>query len=291
MKNTISNVTILSIILVLFILVFGCLGSGGISNVPTQAPKQILANEIENTQRNANLGISNNSIGTILVEGNEQLSNVRVFATSNGGEARFALEDRSLPINRTPGEAEVSYRYPGSNGTEPWDYTAPFGQAGIYSKSFIVLNSSHVKMLGSNETIWLTPAIRQNGSEVVLFNAIYRTYIPNLETKNISILGRAYSVEYITSRQGQAFESDEKWKVAIMENKAKPWSSNSKDYYPQQVLIYLDGYFSDMKENQPVPLFRNDGSVRFEFGRLWGGTPYFEVIGTKPTNFSQGVGQ
>lgn len=238
-------------ILICLILLFGC-----VNNQSQVETKKSLSNDISSTN-------SSYAESTISVRGDDNVSVVRVNAIRSG---------------------TIGWKFP------LIDYQKPFELAGLYSDSFIELNNSQVLSLNQNETIWLTPLIK-SGNRTILFNAVYRTYIPNENTKEISILGKNYSVDYLFSRQEKAFESDDKWKVAIISNQEKIWSSNLSDQYPMQIIIYLDGYFSDLNNSEAINLFRNDNSILFRFDRIlgndptlgvYGDTPYFEVIGTKP---------
>ena len=139
MRSTLPALTIFSLLLTA-ILVFGCLGIGGTTG-PTPPAKEVLANEFKNTSANITSGTSLE----VQVEGDTNVSIAKVYVLQNGDRVRFPTRD----------------------------YESPFENLGLYSDAFIVLNNSHVKFMDNEETLWLTPMIRSDGTEQVLFNAIY----------------------------------------------------------------------------------------------------------------------
>lgn len=150
------------------------------------------------------------------------------------------------------------------------DYEDEFLFAGLHSDSFIVLNSSHISWLGDGEEIWLTPMIR-SGEQTILFNAIYSMDL-DCDDAAVPILGKLYSRAQL--EDGSRFGNDDKWKVA--------WEN--KGGCPARAIIYLDGYFYDIKSGEEIELFRNDGTVLFRFERLGDG-PVIKVKATKPVDF------
>ncbi len=145
------------------------------------------------------------------------------------------------------------------------DYEGQFQSAGLYSTAFIRLNDSQISWLDSGERIWLTLMVR-NGTGV-LFNAIYSNDAVNCSAGNVRILGRDYALSGL--RNGSSFLMDDKWKVVL----------DSKGGCPSRIVIYLDGYFYGMKDNERIPLFRNDNTVLFGFDSLESG-PVAKVIAT-----------
>ncbi len=275
-----------SIVALLLLVSFGCLGIGS-QPPPT---KEGLAFDLNNTAKVT-------APPEILVSGNSSVSVAKVMALQNGTKGwRFPLKD----------------------------YPKPFEVAGLYSDSFVVLNSSHIKMLGPNETIWLTPMIR-SGDKAVLFNAIYSKDIDTTacrkdiddtittmgqkeppQNTSILILGKQYALGDPFLVNGSSFGLDDKWRVQILIEPIRPAKVSEEQYWissymykcPRQIIIYMDGYFSDIKDGEQIPLFRNDNTILFKFDRERTGTgnsmpgagnrmpnartPYFEVIGTKP---------
>src|SRR5271157_2164040 len=101
-----------------------------------------------------------------------------------------------------------------ANSTFPMQgYPDEFIDAGLYSDSFIELNSTYMKWLGPNESIWITPMIRDGKG--VLFNAIYSNEI-SCNDSVVKILGKDYPISSLEN--GSSFGNDDKWKVVIEEN-------------------------------------------------------------------------
>lgn len=149
------------------------------------------------------------------------------------------------------------------------DYDDEFLFAGLHSDSFIRLDNTQIPWLRDGEEIWLTPMVR-TGNQAILFNAIYSIDL-DCDDAAVPILGKVYSRAQL--RDGSAFEGDDKWKVA--------WENEG---CPARAIVYLDGYFYDMKDGEEIPLFKNDGTVSFRFERLDSG-PVIKVIATEPEDF------
>lgn len=150
------------------------------------------------------------------------------------------------------------------------DHEDEFLFAGLHSDSFIRLDNTQIPWLRDGESIWLTPMIR-TGDQTVLFNAIYSIDL-DCDDAAVPILGKVYSRAQL--RDGSAFGDDDKWKIS--------WEN--EDGCPARAIIYLDGYFYDMKDGEEIPLFRNDGAVLFRFERPDSG-PVVRVIATEPADF------
>lgn len=146
------------------------------------------------------------------------------------------------------------------------DYNGQFETMGLYSSAFVMLNRTQIQWLGDGESIWLTPMI-SNGSGV-LFNAVYENDAVNCTSGQISILGKNYSLSDFG--QGTGFQGDDKWKI----------ERDPSTGCPKRVIIYLDGYFYGLKDNETIPLFRNDNTILLKFYGLEA-SAVVEVIGTK----------
>ncbi|MBI5223888.1 hypothetical protein HY990_05715 [Candidatus Micrarchaeota archaeon] len=174
-------------------------------------------------------------------------------------------------------EAAPDWRFPLS------DYPGVFDGVGIASDSFVRINRTLLKGLDPSENIWITSYIRgKSHNGTVLFNAIYSKEISDPNATSMMILGKNYSLDYLGQKSSLAFESDDKWKIKLEGNctVSEPTSSYC-GFKPTRVVIYLDGYFSDLKEGEQVNLFRNDNSVLFKFVDLKL-APAFELIYTHP---------
>ena len=147
------------------------------------------------------------------------------------------------------------------------DYEGQFESAGLYSDAFVVLNKSHIKWLDDDESIWLT-VMRGNGSGV-LFNAIYSNEKIDCSSGKIRVLGKEYALSVL--RHGSSFLRDDKWKIA----------RNPDSACPKRLVIYLDGYFEGLKDNETISLFRNDNTILMKFMDLES-EPKVDVIATKP---------
>jgi len=147
------------------------------------------------------------------------------------------------------------------------DYAGEFESAGVYSVSFIKLNRSQIPWLEKDEAIWLTPMIR-NGKGV-LFNSVYTNEVANCSAGTVKILGKSYELDKL--KRGSSFENDDKWKVAL----ERPGGC------VKRIIIYMDGYFSDLKDGDQIPLFRSDNTILIEFNSL-ASNPHVRIIATMP---------
>jgi hypothetical protein len=180
------------------------------------------------------------SEGLVSVSGDENLSVATVSASRVGKGWQFPLED----------------------------HRDEFIAFGIHSDAFIRLNSSHLKPMEEDESIWLTPMLK-DGNRTVLFNAVYSKEVGDCGRGELSILGKAYRKEALTD--GGSFELDDKWKVGLDE----------EDECLKRLVIYQDGYFYDLEEDEELSLFRNDNTILFGFRDI-GDAPKVRIVATKP---------
>ncbi|MFH1685146.1 MAG: hypothetical protein ABH983_02465 [Candidatus Micrarchaeota archaeon] len=152
------------------------------------------------------------------------------------------------------------------------EHVDEFLDVGLHSDTFLVLDNSHIKMLDENETVWLIPMIQSENS-AVLFDAVYAKEV-SCEDKTANILGKEYEISKL--KDASSFEFDDKWKIGL----------EKENDCTKRIVIYLDGYFYDLKDNEQLNLFRNDNTILFKFSNL-GDEPQIEVIGTKPTEFKK----
>ena len=146
-------------------------------------------------------------------------------------------------------------------------YDKEFERVGLYSDSFIQLNKSHISFLDEGEAVWLTPMI--DDGKGVLFNAIHSKEIEGCNASTISVLGKSYAVSAL--KNGSGFENDDKWKVAL----------DIQDDCLERVVIYMDGYFHGLENDDQVSLFRNDNTLLLQFADLES-QPQVHLIATKP---------
>lgn len=140
-------------------------------------------------------------------------------------------------------------------------YEDEFVSIGQYQDYFIKLDEEYVPSLADGESIWLYPMVVKNSSGQegenvgILFKAFHSNDV-GCNTEIINILGKTYHVENF--EDGSSFLNDDKWKVAL-------------DYEGEclkRVIIYLDGYFYDLKDGERTDLFFNDGTLTLEFHDL-----------------------
>ena len=141
-----------------------------------------------------------------------------------------------------------------------------FIEAGLHSDSFIRLNSSQLMLLDDEESVWIHPMI-ESGDKAVLFDAVYAREIDNCSVGQVKILGKEYAVQELVD--DSSFESDDKWKMVLVEEQG----------CLSRIIVYLDGYFYDLEDDDQISLFRNDNTILFRFDGI-GGQPYVEIIGT-----------
>ncbi len=154
------------------------------------------------------------------------------------------------------------------NGAFPLQlYDEEFESVGIYSDSFIQLNNSHIMFLGEGEAIWLTPMVEEGKG--VLFNAIYSNTVSACNVSRLTILEKDYDVSAL--KNGSSFENDDKWKVAL----------EKENGCLKRAIIYMDGYFYDLEDNDQISLFRNDNTLLFQFTGLES-QPQIHLVATKP---------
>ena len=245
------------------VLLFGCVGQW---NPPGEEERLELEKELNHT-------VAVPDKGLISVSGGENLSVVTIRAADTGGWWQFPLQD----------------------------YPDEFMSEELYSISFIRLDHSHIGWLGENETIWLTPMVKDGKG--VLFNAVYANEI-GCNATTVRILGKDYllsQLEYEPNagfeKEGgwvssSGFENDDKWKVWVEGKEVVPPNmtkeqqmqyvlSSYREFCPVRVVVFMDGYFSDLKDGEQISLFRNDNTVLFGFENLESG-PQVKVVATRP---------
>ncbi|GEM_PF-2369999 len=214
-------------------LVLGLVLAIGCVAQEEQAPKEEVAVELENLSTIPKQGL-------IAVTGDEQLSVARIKAKKEGSKWQFPIEE----------------------------HVDEFIEVGLHSDTFLVLNNSHIRMLGSDESIWLIPMI-ESGNSAVLFDAVYAKEV-SCEDKTTTILGEGYDISKF--EDGSSFEFDDKWKIGL----------ERENGCTKRIVIYLDGYFYDLEDGEQLNLFRNDNTILFKFTNT-DSNPQIEIIGTKPT--------
>lgn len=148
-------------------------------------------------------------------------------------------------------------------------YPEQFIDVNLHSEGFIKLDDSHIGFLDENEAIWLTPMIANNTG--VLFNAIYSNELPECDLDTIKILGKVYAISEL--RHESSFKNNNKWKVL------HDYEGNCLE----RIIIYMDGYFYDIENNEQINLFRNDNTIIIQFIGL-DEEPIVKIIATKPMN-------
>lgn len=171
-----------------------------------------------------------------------------------------------------------SWRFPLGN------YPDEFRGVSLYNERFIQLNKTQIPFLEEGESVWLTPAI-QNGSGV-LVNALYSKKFQACHSSNLSILGKSYARdELIPNADLPYFRNDDRWQVRFEQRQIKtnvtPLSYDM-DFCDDRLVIFLNGYFDNIKEGEEIHLFRNDNTLLLKFVNL-GTKPRVEVIATRPT--------
>lgn len=131
-------------------------------------------------------------------------------------------------------------------------YEKQFVNVGLHSEAFIKLDKSHIAFLDDNEAIWLTPMIRNNSG--VLFNAIYSQDVDSCKSAHVNILGKDYNLGAL--KNASSFRGDDKWKILFDYNGT---------YCIKRVIIYMDGYFYNLKDGEQINLFRNDNTLVLSF--------------------------
>lgn len=196
----------------------------------------------------------------------ENVTNIQKQIEVGGDENLSIIKIKSVKVGD-------KWQFPLSN------YEDEFVNVSLYSDSFIKLNKSHIKWLDESESIWLTPLIRKD-NQTVLFNAIYSNDISGCNKSKVRILGKTYDIEELKS--DSSFQDDDKWKIRIEVNgTSNSYTSAYISFCPTRIVIYLDGYFSDLKKDDQIPLFRNDNTILFKLENLTN-EPTMVVIATKP---------
>ncbi len=165
-------------------------------------------------------------------------------------------------------EGSVQVASVAANGTAfpMQEYPNQFTSVGFYSDTFVKIDSSSIKFLDGNESIWLTPQIR--GNRTILLNAIYSRSV-SCSPDTVTILGKDYSISAL--RNASALDADPKWKVALYYNGS----------CLSRVIVYMDGYYGNLGDGDTVPLFMDDGGILFRLDRSGQGQS-ISVIATKP---------
>jgi len=146
-------------------------------------------------------------------------------------------------------------------------YEKNFARVGLHSETFIKLDKTQISFLDDNEAIWLTPLIRNNSS--VLFNAVYSNEFSECNVQKLKILGKDYDLNNL--KNGSGFRNDDKWKILL------DYENNCL----RSLIIYLDGYFYNMKNDEQINLFRNDNTIILSFEELEN-EPKIKIVTNKP---------
>lgn len=194
------------------VLILGCVTPT--EEVSEQVIEEELAQELENLSELDDEGL-------ITVSSDEDAQIVEIKAVKEGENWRFPLSE----------------------------YEDEFLSVGLYSDSFIKLNNSHLPVLQEEETIWITPMIKDGKG--VVFNAVYSQDIDDCDMDPVKILGKYYA--WATLKNGSSFADDDKWKVAMAGT------------CPNRLIIYMDGYFYDLDDSENIDLFRNDNTIMLRF--------------------------
>ena len=174
--------------------------------------------------------------------------------------------DENISITRIKAE-----KTDGKWGFPIEDHEDEFIAIGLHSDSFIKLNNTHLKFLDDEEAVWIHPMI-QSGERTVLFDAIYSRDIAECRPETVRILGKEYPASLLKNRS--TFESDDKWKVGL----------EKEGSCLKRVVVFLDGYFYDIGDNERIQLFRNDNTLVFQFEHL-DGDPNVKLVAVKPMDF------
>jgi len=180
------------------------------------------------------------------------------------------LDEELITVSKNDGlsVATIKAVKEGSRWYFPLDeYEDEFLDVGLHSDSFIKLDSSLMESLEEGEAIWLIPMIKDGKG--VLFDAIYSRDVEDCSAEKVTIIGKEY--ELSTLEDGPAFGKDDKWEVAL----------DYDDSCLKRVVIYLDGYFYDITEDDHIALFRNDNTALVKFESL-DDAPKIDVIVAKP---------
>ncbi|MDD5337393.1 MAG: hypothetical protein PHS02_02820 [Candidatus ainarchaeum sp.] len=210
--------------------------SGCITNPPASSPNNTIhyvPSDNVSPEPEANLSILMN-----LTE-NETTSIVYIKTLNRNGEWLFPLQN----------------------------YSGEFAKAGLYSSVFIKLNSSQLKTLGNDESLWVTPYT--SDGKGILFNAIFSKELSSCNLSAVRLLGKYYTLDYLKTSPN--FNNDDKWKIATV----------SENGCIKRILIVQSGYFYNISENESIQLFTNDGSLSAQFKNL-GSTPELIISGLKP---------
>lgn len=137
-------------------------------------------------------------------------------------------------------------------------YEDEFVSIGQYQDYFIKLDNTHMPSLAEGEALWLYPMVVEDDAGEntgILFKAFHSNEV-ECDGGIIKILGKTYSIENL--KDGSSFLGDDKWKIA----------HEYEGDCLNRVVIYLDGYFYDLENEEKIDLFFNDETLTLEFQDL-----------------------
>jgi hypothetical protein len=258
----------------------------------------------QNIDQSKNITIQNNTKNTtvqlVKVHKTGPIESYSVAATYDGSIWKFSLTDYSLADNSNPF----------SDGAG--------GNIGKTSTAYIRINESELAFLapynycgiGEYQSMWVTPKISINGKGSI-FEAVYLAELKGdtmCRTKNqrVVLLGKEYEVLGMNPPSGSAagkairggsiqirevngrvqsditdgkgFGGDDRWKTVL------GWKGGKLE----KIIIYMDGYFYDVEENdQIVSLFGTGNRVLAGFSDL-NSNPKFNLITTNMAGAGSG---
>jgi len=133
-------------------------------------------------------------------------------------------------------------------------YEEEFVNVNQYQQHFLKLDNGELPALNENEAIWLYPMIKDNKG--VLFKAIYTYEFEQCDSETMDIFGETYNVSDF--KEGESFFNDDKWKIVF----------DYDEDCVKRMVVYLDGYFYDLENNEKIDLFFNDERLTIEFEDL-----------------------
>jgi hypothetical protein len=173
------------------------------------------------------------------------------------------LEDMNMPpqsydekpIIVDDGAVTIKAEKQGMRWLFPFDvYEDEFIDVGLHTDNFIRLDKDHINILDDSEKIWIHLMIKNETG--IIFDAVYSREIRNCDAMEVDILGKTYDMSALEN--DSSFENDDKWKIG----------HEYEDGCLKRIIIYLNGYFYDLDENEWAGLFRNDGTLRLSFRNL-----------------------
>jgi hypothetical protein len=221
-------------------------------------------------------------------EGNESAKNVTLANISNAPEP-----GDTFAVKAVNGKFTIT-DYNFSDNSNPFSDGAG-GDLGKKSAAFIKIDENNLTFLSSDcknekQAFWIHPMIKGEGGgrNGVIFNAVYTADF-NGTCPQIRFLGKDYTLimfdasqsdssrivrggnielreigsgKIIALKDGSSFNNDDRWKVVL------GWKSGRLT----KIVIYMEGYFYEIKEDEEIPLFGTDKVIA-----------KFENLGTEPT--------